>query len=107
MQDMGTFGDSWHVRVVIDLKAIDHNISELRRIINRDSRIMAVVKANAYGHGIVEVSRQALRSGVDALGVARIKEATQLREANIPSPILILGYTPPEFVDYLIEYDLI
>ena len=63
----------------IDLKAIAHNLSELRRIINPDSRLMAVVKANAYGHGSVEVARCALDNGAEYLGVARIEEAMLLR----------------------------
>ncbi|MBA3035518.1 MAG: alanine racemase, partial [Desulfobacterium sp.] len=63
----------------IDLKAIAHNIRELRRITNPDSRLMAVVKANAYGHGSVEVAWCALNNGADFLGVARIEEAILLR----------------------------
>jgi alanine racemase len=57
---------------------------------------MAVVKADAYGHGAVEVSRQAIRSGVDYLAVAFLDEALELRQAGIDAPILALGYTPPE-----------
>jgi alanine racemase len=106
MQPKSHFLDSWHVKAVIDLKAIDHNINALRCVINKGTRLMAVVKANAYGHGFFEVSKRALQAGADALGVARISEAFQLREANVLSPILILGYTPPDFIDKLIEYDL-
>lgn len=63
---------------------------------------MAVVKANAYGHGAVAVSRAALKAGATWLAVARVEEALELREAQIDAPILILGYTPPEQVDAMV-----
>jgi alanine racemase len=67
---------------------------------------MAVVKANAYGHGALEVSRQALKSGVDMLAVASVKEALELREGGISAPVLVLSETSPDLVDYLVEEDL-
>lgn len=67
---------------------------------------MAVVKANAYGHGAVAIARQALESGADCLGVARIHEAQALRQAGIEGQILVLNYTPPEFARLALEYDL-
>ena len=67
---------------------------------------MAVVKANAYGAGAVKVAEQALKSGADMLGVARIEEALQLRKAGVTSPMLIFSYVPPDFVNNLIDYDL-
>jgi len=67
---------------------------------------MAVVKANAYGHGAVEVARQALAGGADCLGVARIQEAVALRKAGIDGRLLILNYTPPEFAPLALEHDL-
>jgi len=90
----------------IDLSAYRHNIGELKRITAADTRFMAVVKANGYGHGAVEVSRVALDSGADCLGVARFEEGLQLRQAGIEAPILILGYTPPETARDLIDNDL-
>ena len=80
----------------IDLDALASNISEVRKITNPESKIMAVVKANGYGHGAVEVSRTVLAGGADWLGVARLDEGLTLREAGIEAPILILGYLPPE-----------
>jgi alanine racemase len=65
----------------VDFKAITHNVRELRRITSPDARLMAVVKANAYGHGLVEVAGKALESGAQALGVARASEGIQLRKA--------------------------
>lgn len=90
----------------VDLNAYAHNIKELRRITHPDARLMAVVKANGYGHGATEVARKALQSGAEWLGVARINEAIQLRTEGFAAPILIFGYTPPDLADKLIEFDL-
>ena len=91
----------------IDLNAIAHNVRELRRITNPKAGLMVAVKANAYGHGIIEVARQALKSGADALGVARVDEGIQLREAGLDAPVLVFGYTPPSEAARLYEFDLI
>ncbi len=90
----------------IDLNAISHNIHELKRIIDPGARLMGVVKANAYGHGDVAVSRYILQQDVDCLGVARLYEAIKLRKGNIEAPILIFGYTDPAESEFLIEHDL-
>jgi alanine racemase len=90
----------------VNLDAYAHNIRELRRITQSPARLMAVVKANGYGHGAVEVARQALQSGAQYLGVARINEAIPLREAGLEAPILIFGYTPPDLAPLLIDYEL-
>jgi alanine racemase len=68
--------------------------------------LMAVVKANGYGHGSTEVAREALRNGAQWLGVARINEAVDLRKAGLEAPILIMGYTPAKLACQLIEFDL-
>lgn len=94
------------VRAEIDLKAIAHNIKELRRITHPNARLMGVVKANGYGHGAIEVARCALQNGAEVLGVARVEEAMRIREAGIEVPILIFGYTLPELTADLLEYDL-
>ena len=90
----------------IDLNAYAHNIRELRGITDPDARLMAVVKANGYGHGAAEVAREALQQGAAWLGVARINEAIDLRGAGLEAPILVLGYTPAECAHRLIEFDL-
>jgi alanine racemase len=90
----------------IDLNAYAHNITELKRITRKGARLMAVVKANGYGHGAIEVARKALENGAQYLGVARINEAVQLRTAGLDAPILIFGYTPPDLAETLIRYDL-
>jgi len=86
----------------IDIAAVAHNVRELRRVTNSDARLLVVVKANAYGHGAVEIAEAALRNGADALGVARIEEAVQLRDAGVSAPILILGYTDPALAETVI-----
>jgi alanine racemase len=90
----------------VDLKAYAHNIKELKRITRPAVRLMAVVKANGYGHGAIEVARAALKNGAKLLGVARLNEAIQLREAGLQAPILIFGYSPPNLAEMLIDYDL-
>ncbi|MDD4073631.1 MAG: alanine racemase, partial [Desulfobacterales bacterium] len=86
--------DSLPVCAEIDLKAVAHNVREIRRITEPGAKVMAVVKANGYGHGSIEVSRVALQNGADYLGVARVEEALVLRRAGIDAPILIFGYSP-------------
>jgi alanine racemase len=80
----------------ISLDAIYHNIGAFREHLAAGTKLLASVKANAYGHGAVEIARRAVLAGVDYLGVAFLDEALQLRAAGITSPILVLGYTPPE-----------
>ncbi|MBW1958935.1 MAG: alanine racemase [Deltaproteobacteria bacterium] len=90
----------------VDLEAIAHNVRELRRITDPGADLMAVVKANAYGHGVIEVTRKALESGADTLGVARIEEGIELRKAGFNESVLIFGYTPPALARKLIAFDL-
>jgi alanine racemase len=77
----------------VDLTAIQHNLRRMKALTG--TRLMAVVKANAYGHGAVEVARAATGAGADWLGVARAEEGLALREAGLAPPILVMGYTPP------------
>ncbi|WP_054950907.1 alanine racemase [Numidum massiliense] len=80
--------------VEIDLDAIGHNVQAFRAWLPRETNIMAVVKANAYGHGAPPVAREALASGASYLAVATLDEAIELQEAGIDAPILVLGYVP-------------
>ncbi|KIL38732.1 alanine racemase [Gordoniibacillus kamchatkensis] len=80
----------------VSLDALQHNIAAFRHALPKEIAIMAVVKADAYGHGAVEVAKQAMQSGADYLAVAFLDEALELRQAGIDAPILALGYTPPE-----------
>jgi alanine racemase len=79
--------------VEVDLAAIQNNVRRMKVIAN--TPLMAVVKANAYGHGAEAVARAAALAGADWLGVARVSEGLGLRERGLALPILILGYTPP------------
>jgi alanine racemase len=99
--------DASLIRAEIDLKALAQNIRELRRITHPKARLMGVVKANGYGHGAIEVAQCALQNGAQILGVARIEEGVQIREAGIKAPVLIFGYTLPTLAADLIEYNLI
>jgi alanine racemase len=81
-------------RVEISRSALVHNIGEFRRLIGPRKKFLAVVKANAYGHGLLEVAQIAAAQGVDWLGVNTADEGAELREAGISLPILVLGYTP-------------
>lgn len=80
--------------VEIDLDAIAGNTRRLKEIVGPDVELMAVLKADAYGHGAVKVARTALNNGASMLGVASLNEATAIRDAGIIAPVLILGYTP-------------
>ena len=91
---------------VVDLGAIRTNLRALREVTNPEARVMAVVKANAYGHGGIHVSKTALSSGADWLGVAHIEEGRRLRDAGISAPILVFGYIPDQDLSDLIKYDL-
>ena len=90
----------------VNLEAIAHNVNALRGITKDGCVLMAVVKANAYGHGAVKVAQQALKKGAERLGVARLQEGITLRKAGLACPILIFGYTPPELGEMLIKYRL-
>jgi alanine racemase len=78
----------------IDLFAIRNNARRLAALAG-EAQVMAVVKANAYGHGAVPVAQAALQAGARWLGVARVDEGLALRAAGLSTPVLVLGYTPP------------
>jgi alanine racemase len=78
--------------VEVDLSAIQDNVRQMKTIAG--TRLMAVVKANAYGHGVEAVARAAAQAGADWLGVARVSEGVALRESGLALPILVMGYTP-------------
>lgn len=90
----------------ISLDALQHNIDSIRSVIPGEMKMIAVVKADAYGHGAIEVARHAVSCGVDYLAVAFLDEALELRAAGIKAPILIMGYTSPEAIDTAIEHDI-
>jgi alanine racemase len=93
-------------RAEIDLDALHHNLEQFRMALSPDIGIMAVVKANAYGHGAVRVAEEAAAFGVDYLAAAFLDEALELRQHGITAPILVLGYTPAAGVEVAREHDI-
>ncbi|MEK7376544.1 MAG: alanine racemase [Candidatus Margulisiibacteriota bacterium] len=93
-------------RAEVDLTAIDKNIKSLRAFLGEKTKFMAIVKANAYGHGAKETAKTAERAGVDYLGVAYLGEALEIRDAGVKTPILILSETPLEFARHVIDADI-
>ena len=103
---MNTFKEYHPVWAEIDLRAIAHNVQAVRQLVGPRTRIMAVVKADAYGHGCDNAARAMDAAGADAFGVARLCEAVALRKAGFIKPILIFGYTPVDAAGELIRNDL-
>lgn len=91
----------------LDLTALSHNAKVLEEALAPGCRLMAVVKADAYGHGAIPVAQHLQDQGVAAFAVACLSEAAALREAGIEGKILILGYTPPQQAQELFRYRLI
>lgn len=104
MNDNRFYRDTW---VEVDIDALQQNLIHMQRHIGEDKKIIAVVKANAYGHGALEVSKAALEVGASMLAVSLLDEAIYLRNHGITAPILILGYVSPQYVMEAIEYDVI
>ena len=86
--------DTW---VEIDLNAIRHNIQTIALIAGKP--VMAIIKANAYGHGMIPVGKAAIAAGCPFVAVARFGEAQELRQAGITTPILVLGYIHPKDIE--------
>jgi len=92
----------------INLSHLSHNIEIIKSYSNSENtKIMAIVKADAYGHGSVEISKQAIKCGVYALGVTLVEEGVKLRKAGIDIPIYVLGESPAKTVAEAAENDLI
>ena len=91
----------------INLDNLAYNIRNLREKVGKDTLIMAIVKANGYGHGAISSSKVFLENGADRLGVSILPEGMELRKSGIEAPILILKYTPPSQYRNIIEYNLI
>ena len=87
----------------ISMDNLSHNYHLLRAAIPADCRFLGVVKADAYGHGAVPVSRQLVDLGADYLAVSNMEEAVQLRRSYIRLPILILGYTPAFYAEDMVD----
>lgn len=92
--------------IEFDMNNLEHNVRELQRALPPKCELMAVLKANAYGHGACQAAEALSRLGVNAYAVACISEAIQLRNHGIRGDILILGYTSPSYAYALHKYDL-
>lgn len=90
----------------INLDALLHNFNQLRKRTGKKTKILAVVKANAYGHGAVRISSELENAGVDFLGVVTCEEGIELRKAHITIPIIVLGGFFKGQYDYTRQYDL-
>ena len=90
----------------INLDALKFNYEKIREKIGKDVKFLGVVKADAYGHGSINVAKTLEEIGADYLAVSSIDEAMELRINDVKMPILILGHTPREQVSRLIEYDI-
>lgn len=93
--------------IEIDFMNLKHNVSFLESIMNKRCKLMAVVKANAYGHGSTEIARYLNQLGVDSFAVATLDEGISLRKQGIEGEILVLGYTSPFRFQDLITYNII
>jgi alanine racemase len=96
-------GSTW---VEIDLDAIAQNVRNIKTLIGEKIELMAVVKGNAYGHDILEISSIVLKNGATRLAVARLEEGIFLRKVGITVPILVLGLTPKQQVELLVSYNI-
>ncbi len=92
--------------VEVDREALAHNLRQVRGLVGPDVRILAVVKADAYGHGAVEASRAFVDAGADFLGVTRLEEALELREAGIGAPVLVFGAALPAQAEAVVAHNL-
>lgn len=90
----------------IDLDALEHNYRRARTLTGPGVRYLGVVKADAYGHGAVQIGRKLESLGADYLAVSSLDEARELRHGGITMPVLILGHTPPDMVPELIRYHI-
>lgn len=90
----------------IDLDAMANNIKNIKSHVKSGTKVMAVVKADAYGHGCPMAAKTLTQNGADYLGVAFIDEAKQIRDAGIDCPILVLGYTATEDIEKMVELNV-
>lgn len=93
--------------VNIDIEALTHNVTMLKKWLNPPTKLMTVIKADAYGHGAVKVAQTVVKAGVEMVAIATLAEGIELRKANIQVPILILGaINTPDEVKEIVKYNL-
>jgi alanine racemase len=92
--------------VEISLDALRHNLRAFKKSLPEEMKILAVVKADAYGHGALQVAKECMAEGAVYLAVAFMDEALELRRGGITAPVLVLGYTPAEAVSLAVKYNI-
>lgn len=100
---LSTRRDAW---VEVNLANLEHNIAELKKFIPDDKKILAVIKADAYGHGALMLAPTFIAEGINVFGVASLDEAKQLREGGFDLPILVLGAAPVWAFDWAAENNI-
>lgn len=90
----------------IDLDAVRSNVRAVQNRVGKGVKVMVIVKADAYGHGAVQIAHALEENNVYAFGVATVEEGVQLRESGIDKPILVLSYVFPELFEKAVEYDI-
>jgi alanine racemase len=103
MYDLKKIRAAW---AEIDLDALAHNMSEIRRLARKDALVTAVIKADGYGHGAKKIAQTLLDNGADRFAIAVLDEGIELRRAGFTVPILILGYTDAERAEEIISNEL-
>jgi len=97
-----------HLRPVwaeVDLDKLAHNMREIKRV-SESKDIIAVIKADGYGHGALDIAPTLLENGATRIAVAVLSEAIELRRGGIEQSIMVLGFTPPSLIDMLLRYDI-
>jgi len=102
--NLSTTDRAW---IELNMSNLENNINEFKSIIPKTTEIMAVVKANAYGHGAIPISKFLNSIGINNFAVATLQEGIDLRKSGITGNILILGYTDISEIEYVIKYNLI
>ena len=93
-------------RAIVSFKRLRHNLTVVKSFLKPEVKILGTVKANAYGHGILEISKELLENGVNYLGVAYVEEAVYLRKKGITVPILVLGAINDEQIPLFLKHDI-
>ena len=91
----------------IDLSAIKYNLRKIKKMIGKSTKLLSVVKADAYGHGMKDVAKVITQERVDYLGVASLDEAKELRKVGIKNDIIMLGSILPEEAEGVLKYNVI
>lgn len=99
MQNLKTWAE-------IDLSALEHNFKILKNLLRPNTKALAVCKADAYGHGMIEIAKKLEECGADMLAVARVEEGVRLRENNIKTPILCLGEAEPDLAELIVKNNI-